>query len=655
MTITVRGTPAWAASFTAPSWPTGSGAGDVAFLFLHSQNKTLYTNTIYHTRPSGWESTPIYAKEYDDGTNRYSFTVYRQVVPAGGPVALPDPSTVGDYASRLNYLRAMLVVFSGASAVDTVISGAPYVQVAAGGAALCVKYTSPATLYSNTSGVTDLATLGQVGAIWDTNDGASAAHLGWNTSNVNTWAFEILPKAAPSKPTITAPAQSAGVPTGEDVPVTIQHNTGVVGGSMKAYRLRGRQDAGTWYYWNQSAGTLSSTTAVDNTATGTTVTVTLPNAVVTGTTIELIAETQEAVDDQRSPVSDTRTFTRVAPPTVVVTGPGALTGDLTPTITWVTTPAPGLAQTDYRVVITDAGGAVLDDPGTIAGTGATYTAPGSTAWVSGATVTATVTVTQTGGAQASDADTFSVSWTAPTAPTVAATVASQGITVVVTAAASRLIRVWRRSGTTDALLGEWLTGTDDVLTFVDVFGPTTAVTYRAQVWSDLDGVLLPSAVATSSPVTRTDNTTCYIGSAMDPAQTWREADLREEADRTHVRPVGVVWPIGGVYSRTLSGLSRGRVGGFTAYATDGVDLDSIVDLLECGDTLLVRIGPESYGSGSKNAGQVIPLSVTTKVGEARLVQGPHALRILSFEWAERAWPEPTGLTTAPVTHAAVLS
>jgi len=658
MAITAVGTPSWGSSWTAPSWPAGASAGDVAFLFTEIKIKSTWTDGPDVTIPSGWSSWA--SKTLDTGSATYKWKVARQVIPAGGPVALPTPTTFNSSDNyKIDYLDQMLLVLTGAAGFDTSIKGNSYVQVAAGGAAVCVRFGSD-DLYDNTSGVTDLPTNGTTSfsAIWDTNDGASAAYLGWNSAdspyNIYSYAIEVLPRAAPDKPTISEPAQSEGVPTGTDVDVTIVHNTGVTSGSMKAFTLRVRQDGGTWYYWNETAGTLTSTSSVTNTASGDSVTVTLPNAAITGASIELIAETQESVDDQWSPDSDTRTFARVAPPSVVVTGPGALTGDLTPTVTWVTTPGVGSQET-YRVVFTDPSSNVLHDSGTLSGATATYTAPATTEWTSGQTVTATVTITQTGGAEADDSDTFSISWTAPTAPTVAATAATQGVEVTVSADADRILRVWRRDGSTDTLLGVWETGDDDTLELVDVFGPTTAVTYVAQVWSDLDGTLLPSTQGVSSSVTRTDGaTTFYLASGLDPVQTWQAVEIREEGDRTHVRPVATVWPGGTVHSRTLSGEPRGQVGAFTAHATTGVDLDDLVDLLESGETLLCWFPPEPY-SGGTTGGYTLPMAVTSEVGESRLAQVPYALRILSWSWAERSHPMATSSSVAPVTSAVVLS
>ena len=652
MTVSLRGTSGWTSG--APSWPAGTSQGDVAFLLtLMAQSSYYSTSSMdWMNRPSAWSQR--FWKTFADNTGRLE--VYTLTVPSStsGLLVVPEVGAAGPAT-----IAQLLVVFTNAAGVGSMVSGTGRVSVPAYGAALITGLELGSAwdieyLDTYDPSLTELAASsgGKVLTFWGANNTASTTYKGSTTVDRDVWAFPITPAAAPSKPTITAPAQSAGVPTGEDVPVTFVHNTGVAGGSMKAYRLRVRQNAGTWYYWNQSAGTLSSTTAVDNTASGTTVTVTLPNAVVTGATVELIAETQEAVDDQRSPVSDTRTFTRVSPPTVVVTGPGALTGDFTPTVTWVTTVGTGVQET-YRAVFTDPSSNVLHDSGTVSGADDEYTAPASTAWTSGQTVTATVTVTQTGGAEADDSDTFSISWTPPTAPTLTATAASQGVTVVVSTVADRVLRVWRRDGSTDTLLGTWETGTDNTLTLVDVFGPRSAVTYVAQVWSDSDGVLLPSAQATSAQVTRTDGDCFYLASGRDPVQTWQAVEIREEGDRTHVRPVSTVWPIGTTFSRTLSGESRGRVGAFTAHATTGVDLDDLVDLLKSGEVLLCWFPPEPHSDGT-SSGYVLPMAVTSEVGESRLAQVPYALRILSWSWAERSTPT-VGVSVAPVTHAATLS
>ena len=650
MTVSLRGTSGWTSG--APSWPAGTSQGDVAFLLtLMAQSSYYSTSSMdWMNRPSAWSQR--FWKTFADNTGRLE--AYTLTVPSStsGLLVVPEVGAAGPAT-----IAQLLVVFTNAAGVGSMVSGTGRVSVPPYGAALITGLelgSAWKTEFLDTydPSLTELAASsgGKVLTFWGANNTASTTYKGSTTVDRDVWAFPITPAAAPSKPTITAPAQSAGVPTGEDVPVTFVHNTGVAGGSQKAYTLRVRQDGGTWYYWNATAGSLTSTTSVTNTSTSGSVT--LPTAAITGTSIELIVKTQEAVDNQWSPDSDTRTFTRVAPPSVVVTGPGALTGDFTPTVTWVTTVGTGVQET-YRVVFTDPSDNVLHDSGTLSGTADEYTAPASTAWTSGQTVTATVTVTQTGGAEADDSDTFSISWTPPTAPTLTATAASQGVTVVVSTVADRVLRVWRRDGSTDTPLGTWETGTDNTLTLVDVFGPQSAVTYVAQVWSDSDGVLLPSTQATSAPVTRTDGDCFYLASGRDPVQTWQAVEIREEGDRTHVRPVSTVWPIGTTFSRTLSGESRGRVGAFTAHATTGVDLDDLVGLLESGEVLLCWFPPEPHSDGT-SSGYVLPMAVTSEVGESRLAQVPYALRILSWSWAERSTPT-VGVSVAPVTHAATLS
>lgn len=659
MTVGLRGTSGWTTSTSAaPSWPTGTAKNDVAFLLALTAVSPAYEGSVvsWTNRPSAW--VPLYSSPFED-TGKLS--VYRLTVPTSTTGLLVSPAISS--ADPNATMRQYLVVFKDTAGIDTKVTGTARVSVAPYGAGFItgVDLAPSSNLDSLASYDTALTALasssgGTIRSFWRANNTGSYTNVGSTSVTGMVVAVELLPAAGPDKPTILTPVAGAQVSTTDDVELTWQHNPGVDGGSQDAFVVWVRQDGGTWYSWDASAGTLTSTTGVINAST--TEGMTLPVSVLSGDSVEFDVTTREAIDGQWSPESDSRTFPRVAPPTVVVTGPGALSGDLSPTITWVTTPASGLAQIDYRVVVTGTGDAVRCDSGTLSGSAQTITIPagdtsGETRWVSGESLTATVTVTQTGGAQASDTDTFSVSWTAPTAPTVTATAATQGVTVVVTAEADRLVRVWRRDGSADTLLGSWETGADDTLTLVDAFGPRSAVTYVAQVWSDLEGVVLPSTQAVSASVTRTDGNCFYLASGRDPVQTWQAVEIREEGDRTHVRPVSAVWPIGTTFSRTLSGESRGRVGAFTAHATTGVDLDDLVDLLESGEVLLCWFPPEPHSDGT-SSGYVLPMAVTSEVGESRLAQVPYALRILSWSWAERSTPT-VGVSVAPVTNPVVLS
>ena len=631
--------------------------GDVVLIATYAFN-----DTSRNALNPKWQQDPGWAVVFTgsrygvrDPSYQENWSLARYTVPSPKPSSFGFCGWTDPSASEYNLAVSAYVAFTGVGGVGRSVSGSTRVQVVSGGAGIVAGMD----LNDGALGLTRVSDAGSyLDLHFGLNSGGSSTYIGPSSggqgTNTGTFcgALELLPVSVPNAPTILQPAQGVQVSSADPVTVRIRHNSVMQGGgSAKAYRLRVRQDGGTWYYLNATAGTISSTTPVTNTiVSATEFEVVLPT--LTGTAVDLIAETQESgTDGFWSPASSTRAFSRVAPPTVVVTA-GDTVGDLSPTITWVTTTGTGVQET-FRVVITS-GGETLHDSGEQYGAAQSYTVPESTAWTSAATNTATVTVTQTGGAGASDADTFTVSWTPPTAPTIVATAAAKGVAVKVSTVADRIVRVWRRvdaqpSTVVETLLGVWQTGTHNTVEFVDMFGPVGPATYVAQVWSDLDGILLPSPQALSSAATRTDGRCGYIASALDPIGTWQDALLESEGDRTHVRAVEVVWPIGGTHSRTLSGPRRGVAGSFTQDVITDETLHPMLDLLHSGETLVLRM-PADLDGNTWIPGEVIGLSVASEVEQQRTRSRPSTSRRLAWAWVERDIPDPTGSSLAPAAH-----
>lgn len=655
MAIDVRGTPGWTADRTAPPAPAGWQVGDTVILLSYIEVTDNWNPVVQWTnRPDTWRG--LRQITYNSTNHRAYLNVAWMEAPSNFASLLVTPTMTTPHA-LISTIKQMVIAFSGAGGVDTSVYGTGRVSCMAGGAAL---FTGFETLTS----IASLDSLASTPTVQFTHPPTGAGKTGWKGATAGGYvgdvaiagevlAVEILPALTPYAPTIITPASAAQVATGTDVVVEWAHIPGRTGGSQKAYRLRVRQDGGTWTWWDSTD--LDATASV--TVTSTAMKATLPTAMITATTtIDLIVETQEALDDQWSPVSSTREVPVVSPPTVIITAPtGTVTGDMTPTFTWTTTPDTGLAQIDYRMTIADPSAVMIYDSGTLTGAVASLTPPATTTWVNAGVHTATVTVAQTGGATAVDSQTFTMSWTPPADPAaVTATVAAFGVTVLVDAAVSQTVVIERIYAGTYTPLGTFYTdATHDKVTITDVFGPDASVTYRARVGADLDGITLWSSWVTSAARTRTDRRQTYIASAQSPATTWQSIGFREDNPRIYVRGVATYYPLGSPFARVLAGTSKGQSGSMTVYGTDLVDLEDLVDLLECGETLLLRYPGESHTAGT-TIGHTLPVAIASPVGADRLAMIPYAKRIVPYGWVEQANVEPTG-SLAPETHSPVLS
>lgn len=632
MAIAVRGTPAWSADRSAPSIPAGTAVGDVAVLLSLIGKSQVSQSAWWTNRPSSWRFAA--SRNWADYTGELD--AYYMIVGSNfaSQVVAPTLSVSSSYAS----IRQMLIVFTGSSGVDDVLTGFGMVPTLPGGGAFVAGIESLTgyglSLLAESPG-------GTVKSGWKSHTG-SAGTLTGADKHGDLFAIELLPSLAPLAPTVTTPAAGAQVAAGSSLLVEWVHRAQRAGGSQRAYRLRVRQDAGAWRWWDGSD--LDATSAVSVTSGSTSASI--PAALVTGSTVDLIVETQEEMDGQWSPASATRSVQVVSPPSVTVTGPtGTLTNDMTPTVTLTVTPGSGLAHIETRVVITDAGGAVVWDSGT-RGPVLSVTAPATTPWVRGATYTATVTVAQTGGASATATSSWVMTWTEPAVPTsVTATPGVEGVEVVVDADPNRTIAIERVVDGVPTLLGWVLTdSTYGTVTVTDVMGPDGEVTYRARAGSDLDGVTLWSAWVSSAAVTRTDRG-CYLAAANSPLETWQRVGVREDLSRTIARGVQSYYPIGADRAIVLSGPTKGQRGSTTFWTETLAELDGLLGLLQSAETLLLRLP----------AGPVIPVSVASEVEVSRLVQTPAEFRHASVAWVERPPVTPTGTSSAPVTHPVVLS
>lgn len=334
------------------------------------------------------------------------------------------------------------------------------------------------------------------------------------TSHSATFAgWEIVPPAAPLAPVLLTPATGTQINRTISNTLTVAHQS-ASGLPQEKIRLVIRPAAGTWVSV-KSDGTLHTDATTELVQSSGVVTI-AANVLTNGTQYEWGAYTMDS--SGWSPAATTRTLVARTPPTVAVTLT-ATAEDLSPVVSWTTTPGTG-SQTAYEARICLAADSTPDNPvaytaGMVAGTDADWTPAPSTAYVNGGSYKAWVRVADgalTGAWTASAADT--VSWTAPTAPS--GVTFQQGapptVTVAGIAAGADTVEVqWTEEAT-----GTWPTDGSLIATVVPSgtsmvvpvprAGYGVSRQYRARITDVVDTVSLPSAWATIAvPVASTDH------------------------------------------------------------------------------------------------------------------------------------------------------
>lgn len=247
-------------------------------------------------------------------------------------------------------------------------------------------------------------------------------------SHDKTFGFFIAVPSAPSAPTLNSPVSGVGVDALSAVNFTqTYHSTDTA--PMNAYALRIKVSAGTYHYWNATAGTLTSTTPVWNTITavadGQTFTATVPGSVLAnGNTYNWSMASQESLSSLQGVFATDATFVTLAAPTVTVTAPtGTITATSAPATTWTETLGSGLSQTAYRAVwesgaygTMPGSGTPVQDTGVVSSAALTVTpSPLANSVTYRCFVQITQTGNQTSGWAHSD---FTLAVTPPNAPTV---------------------------------------------------------------------------------------------------------------------------------------------------------------------------------------------------------------------------------------------
>ena len=406
----------------------------------------------------------------------------------------------------------------------------------------------------------------------------------------NVWGVVIVPTAAPAAPVIVSPRTGSQVSRTAPLPLVFVHQSRS-GLAQETCRIRIRPLLGTWVSV-KADGTLHTDDSTVLTQESGTVTI-AADELANNTTYEWHPITTDAGGTSPAPTS--ATFTARTAPTVAVTLTTAA-GDLSPTVSWVTTPGSG-SQTAWEARICPAADTSPDDPVVpgstfMAGTETSWTAPASTAYENGGSYKAWVRVADaaTTGAWTSSAA-ATVSWTAPTAPT--SVTLTQGTPPVVTvtgvAAGADLVEVqWLLEPDDDAL--GWQPVGSVVPTGTTVTLPVPLAEYgvprwyAARVTVDTEGVSLPSD---------------WTGSVAAVASTDRGAYLVDADDQSDYLPVtvrtdGPRTPLEGVSSTLGLGADSARVD-YTDSA--GMSGQTVLGV----DTLTERVALEEWISAHKEA------------------------------------------------------
>lgn len=565
--------------------------------------------------------------------------------------------TSAEWGSRPPRWAGIMAVFvlRGTTGVGTVRSNVAAVPVRDGGAAvfLAAGYSAPSVPSGpswSAAGVLSRPALSmELHGRWGWQDAPpGGGTLGGEVSPGWGVAVELLPPAGPFAPEPVTPEDGVEVTVAAEAPLTVgwRHRPSRAGGSQSGFELRVTR-AGATQWWNVASQAWSSIAVINP---GSAQTATLPMGALTlGQAVQWTVRTREALDGQWSPWSPARTFTRVAPPTVSVTGPtGTVSNNLSPLVTWTRTTPRGV-QTAHRVEVLSAADVPLWDSGVIAGSGTSLRLPPTIAWQRLGVHQVRVSVQQSGGSWSLPGTrSWTMTWTQPAAPVVALDLDGPGVGIEVTAASGLVVEVQR-----SAPGGQWVPWAAWTASGVDsgrdVFAPYgTAVTYRARTGSVLDGQPMWSDWVVSAPVTSLDEDG-YVASAVDPATTWQLARWASDASRIpRQRPREVVYGLGDSRPRELRGTERGQAGSAAIRTETAAETAALIGLLDAGEPLLLRGTTDGFRAGEKDAPEVLTV-VTLGAAEAeRLAQTSRIRgRIVSFAWVEQK-PPALGASMAPV-------
>ncbi len=588
------------------AWPAGTAAGDLAILW-----------DVDGPRPAGWASITGETSAY---SKRLSSADIASALPVNGPVSA-------------------LATFSAAGGVGRVRES-EWCRIQANGVGMWVAWKTP----WSSSALAD-ATYQRGSTVIDPSDGYRHAVYaravtstdyyspGGVHDRTNMVSIEILPLAAPLAPVWVAPASGSAVDRAAATSVTVAHQS-AANAPQDKIKVIIRVAAGTWGSIKADGTIAAGDTSQELSQSSGTVQI-AAGQLTANTTYELAAYTHD--DGGWSPVSASLTLVARTVPTVAVTLTTAA-GDLSPAVSWVTTPGVG-SQTSFEVRISPAGAGpdapvALWQSGLQAGTDTSWQAPASTEPTNGGSYVAWVRVTDSALRSAWTASTAqTVSWTAPDAPS--GVVATNGTPPSVT--------VFGVSALAVALEWQWLiAATWTALTTTEGPAATETIrvpqapymagrTYRVRSYAVVDGVRLASAWVTSSEMTSTDRG-AYILS--EDGREWVSVLLIDAGVPVPIQGVSESGGLGATYQRVDRTPVAGHRSWWLACTETPTASDTLMGWLTstARPRLLLRSSPERRMTDG-GLDEVAPtLAAVTKVDPDRVARTNTAGRTIRFDW-----------------------
>lgn len=606
----IRGSTGPLVGATSLPWPAGTTIGDFAVLW----------DVDRRSSPDGWDRV-------------WSYVWSKRL-------------TAGDIAANLPTGGALqaVVVLSSAGGVVRVNRQSSFVRLRAGGVGVWIGWQSPhqwstplaSATYQRGSTVVDPGDQYRH-AVWAMAVASAGTYSPGSVSrHAELVGIKVLPPAAPLAPTWVAPASGAAVDRATPVSLTVAHRS-ESGASQTGLKVLIRPAGGAWGSL-RADGTIAAGDTTVEIPTSSGMMQIAAGQLAVNTSYELAAYTAD--EGGWSPVSASSTIVARTAPTVAVTLTTA-PGDLSPTVSWVTTPGVG-SQASWEVRISPAGAgpdaAVTGwTSGAQPGASVSWSALAPTSLpTNGGQVVAWVRVTDSALTSAWTASASKVvSWTPPAAP--ASLTVADGMPLTLTAAGVPVTSV--------ALDWEWETTPDVWVRLATTEGPAATESlgvplapydvlrrYRVRALAVLEGVRLASAWVTSAPVATTDRCAYLVS---EDGREWLAIDTWDAGSPTPIQGHAVSSGFGSTVQR----VDRTQVAGWSGWTvvrTEGLPAATALwDWLTGRERIWLRPNPETvqFGEGGPLADEPALLIATTGLGEPeRLTRRNWRTRLVRFDW-----------------------
>lgn len=457
--------------------------------------------------------------------------------------------------------------------------------------------------------------------------------------NADVYSFSVTPPEAPPAPLVTAPDNGANVDWSLPLTVRFQHRGQM---PMDAARVGLRWSGFVNWGWVQQDGSVSAfSTDPPTDIINSTGEVVIDPLELTdgGVQHDLVVYTHDATGwSEASPV---RNFRGRTPPTVVTTLTTAAE-DLSPTVSWVTTPGTG-SQIGWQARVTPAAAptpnAPIYDTGMIPGDDTSFQVPNTISWTNGGSYKAWVRVADSALMSVwDDSAAATVSWTPPPAPASIGFTASTPPTVDLTGLETTALRVeaewsldgitWTHAVTTD---GDGTAARSVPVPLAEYGVPRW---YRARIVDDVDGVPLASAWTTTAATATSLDRCSYL--VADGDQTdYVAADIAEDAPRVDLEGVTVSSGLDATESRVDYSVSAGVAGSTTLNTDTQAQRDALTAWLdEHREPFWVRWPAEHYRNTWVNVPATLVARATPKTVE-RFAQYVVQHRQVTFSWVSQ--------------------